>query len=320
MSDITPVKTIEQPNMRLTPRARLWNRIKREKFIYFLVSPGLVLLIVYSYLPMFGVAIAFQDYSPFKGALGSPWVGFKHFRTIFGDKEVVDVIIRTLYISFLQIVIIFPLPIVLSLMLNEVRKSLYKRIVQTIVYLPHFLSWVIIISIVTIFFKGGGLINQALHALFGIDPIPFLTSKGWFIPMLLFEQIWKETGWGTIIFLAALAGVNQDLYEAAIMDGAGRFKQVRHITLPAIRSVIVILMILQLGSVLSVGYEQIFLMLNPLNRSYGNVLDTYVYFKGIKDGDYSFAAAVGLFKSTVGLILILLANKTAKRFGESGFF
>jgi putative aldouronate transport system permease protein len=310
----------EQGRNERLPESKLWKRLKREKFLYLLILPGLILLITFSYLPMFGTAIAFKDYSPFKGILGSPWVGFKHFRTLFEDREVIKVIWRTLYISFLQIVIIFPLPIILSLMLNEVRISGYKRFIQTIVYLPHFISWVILISIVTIFFKINGLINKALEAMFGIDPIPFLTSTEWFIPMLLLELIWKETGWGTIIFLAALAGVNQELYEAATMDGAGRFRQIWHITLPAIRSVTVILLILQLGNVLSVGFEQIFLMLNPFTMSAGNVLDTYVYFKGIQGGEYSFATAVGLFKSVVGLVLIVMANKLAKRFGESGLF
>lgn len=299
---------------------QLWNRLKREKFIYLLIFPGLALMLVYSYLPMLGSVIAFQDYSPFKGFFKSTWVGFKHFETIFEDREVVKVIWRTLYISFLQIVFVFPAPILLALMLNEVRKSFYKRTVQTVVYLPYFLSWVIIISIVTIFFNGDGLINKGLNRIFGIESIPFLASTGWFIPMLILELIWKETGWGTIIFLAALAGVNQDLYEAATVDGAGRFKQIWHITLPAIRSVIVILLILRLGSVLSVGFEQIFLMLNPLTMSAGNVLDTYVYFKGILAGDISFSTAVGLFKSTVGLILVVLANRAAKRFGESGLY
>jgi len=295
---------------------RLW----KEKYLFLLLLPGLIYFIVYRYVPMLGNIIAFQDFSPFQGFLHSDWVGMKHFMKIFEDKEVVRVIWNTLYLSFLQILFAFPASIILSLLLNEVRNGKFKRIVQSIVYLPHFLSWVVVIGIATVFLKTNGVVNQLLHSAFGMEPLAFMQEPGWFMPLIVLEVIWKETGWGTIIFLAALAGVSPALYEAAIVDGANRWRQIWHITLPAIRSTIVILLILRLGSVLDVGFEQIFLMLNPLNKEIGNVLDTFVYFKGIEQSDFSFATAVGLFKSFVGLVLIVGANRLAKRFGEEGVY
>lgn len=297
-------------------RVRLW----RERYLYLLLLPGLLYFIVYKYIPMGGIVLAFQDFNPFQGFLNSPWVGLKHFRTIFEDAEVLRVLWNTIVLSFLQILFNFPLPIILALMLNEVRNQAYKRIIQSIVYLPHFLSWVVVIGIVTIFLRSEGLINVLLGMAFGLEPIPFLTDPALFKPLIVLEVIWKETGWGTIIFLAAMAGVNPQLYEAAIVDGASRWRQIWHITLPAIRNVIVILLILRLGNVLDSGFEQIFLMLNPFNMETGNVLDTFVYFKGIQQADFSFATAVGLFKGVVGLILIVIANQMAKRFGEEGLY
>lgn len=291
----------------------------RDWHLYLLILPGLLYFLVYKYLPMFGLLMAFQDFSPFLGFFDSPWVGLKHFKTMFEDKEALQVIWNTLEISLLQILFAFPLPILLALMINELRNAVYKRLIQSMVYLPHFLSWVVVVGIFVVFLKSDGLVNQFLQSL-GIDQIPFLTSPEWFKPLIVFQVIWKESGWGTIIILAALAGVNPQLYEAAVIDGANRWQQMWHITLPAIRSTIVILLILRLGSVMDTGFEQIFLMLNPFTMEVGNVLDTYVYFKGIQQGDISFATAVGLFKGTVGLVLVVIANRLAKRFGEGGIY
>nr|WP_232016501.1 ABC transporter permease subunit [Paenibacillus baekrokdamisoli] len=282
--------------------------------------PGLLYFIVYRYIPMLGNIIAFQDFSPFRGFLNSEWIGFHHFKTIFSDQEVIRVLWNTLLLSFLQIGFAFPVPIILAIMLNEIKNEWYKRIVQSIVYLPHFLSWVVVIGIVTIFLKNEGIVNRILNPLLGIEPISFLQQPGWFMPLVVLEVIWKEAGWGTIIFLAALSGINPSLYEAAVVDGANRWRQIWHITLPALRSTIVILFILRLGTVLDSGFEQIFLMLNPFTMDVGNVLDTYVYFKGIQNADFSFGTAVGLFKSVIGLILIFAANRLAKKYGEEGVF
>lgn len=302
-----------------------WDRLKRrmwrERFIYLLLLPGVLYFIVYRYIPMAGLVIAFQDFNPFNESIwANEWVGLKYFARIFEDSEVVKVIWNTLQIAFLQIFMAFPISIVLALMLNEVRNGTYKRIVQSMVYLPHFLSWVVVAGIFVVFLRGEGLINTFLVNELKWEAIPFLTDPLLFKPVIILQIIWKESGWSTIIFLAALAGVNPSLYEAAVIDGANRWRQLWHVTLPAIRSVIVILFILRLGNVLDTGFEQIFLMLNPFNMESGNVLDTYVYYKGIQQGDVSFATAVGMFKGLVGLVLVVIANRVAKRFGEDGLY
>lgn len=300
-------------------RRRGVRSLYRHRHLYLLILPGFLYFLVYKYLPMLGLVMAFQDFSPFLGFFDSPWVGLKHFRTMFEDEEALRVIWNTLEISLLQILFAFPLPIILALMINELRNAVYKRLIQSMVYLPHFLSWVVVVGIFVVFLKSDGIVNLFLQAL-GIGQIPFLTSPEWFKPLIVFQVIWKESGWGTIIILAALAGINPQLYEAAVIDGANRWQQMWHITLPAIRGTIVILLILRLGSVMDTGFEQIFLMLNPFTMDVGNVLDTYVYFKGIQQGDISFATAVGLFKGAVGLILVVIANRLAKRFGEGGIY
>ncbi|MGI2293731.1 ABC transporter permease [Paenibacillus sp. GXUN7292] len=293
--------------------------MKREKFIYLLLLPGILYFIVYRYIPMAGLVIAFQDYNPFVGFTGSDWVGLKHFKHLFDSPEVIRVLNNTIQISLLQIFVAFPVSIILALMLNELRNETYKRFIQSMVYLPHFLSWVVVVGIFVVFLRGEGLINSVLTSM-GLETIPFLTDPAFFKPIVILQVIWKEAGWGTIIFLAALAGVNPQLYEAAVIDGASRWRQLWHITLPAIRSVIIILFILRLGNVMETGFEQIFLMLNPFNMDSGNVLDTYVYFKGIQQGNISFATAVGMFKGLVGLILVVGANRLAKKFGEDGLY
>jgi len=296
---------------------RFLTRLAQEKYLYLLLLPGLLYFVIYRYLPMAGIGIAFQDYSPFLGFDRSPWVGMKHFQNLFNSPDVLQAIWNTLVISFLQIIFAFPAPIVLALMLNELRNQTYKRVVQSVVYLPHFLSWVVVVGIVVIFFRNDGIINDILRVYFGVEqPIRFLTDPGFFRPFIVAEVIWKEVGWGTIIFLAALAGVDPHLYEAARIDGASRWQQMWHVTLPAIRSTIVILFILRLGSVLDTGFEQIWLQLNAFNMEVGNVLDTYVYYKGIQQSDYSFSTAVGLFKGLVGLVLVMAANRIAQRYGE----
>ncbi|OUS72458.1 protein lplB [Paenibacillus sp. MY03] len=299
---------------------RIGLRLWKERYVHLLIWPGILYFLVFRYLPMAGLVIAFKDFNPFAGIWASDWVGFAHFARIFEDDEVIRVLWNTINIALLQILVAFPVSIVLALMLNEVRNGTYKRFVQSMVYLPHFLSWVVVAGIFTVFLRGEGLINTVLGSWFGIEAIPFLTDPAFFKPLITLQIIWKESGWGTIIFLAALAGVNTSLYEAAVIDGANRWRQLWHITLPSIRGVIVIMFIIRLGNVLDLGFEQIFLMLNPFNMDTGNVLDTYVYFKGIQQGDVSFATAVGMFKGAVGLVLVVIANRIAKRFGEDGLY
>ncbi|MDI4645028.1 ABC transporter permease [Cohnella hashimotonis] len=289
--------------------------------MYLLILPGALFFLIYRYVPMLGIVIAFQDYSPFLGFSGSEWVGLQHFRDIFSSAEIGRVLWNTLSLSMLQILFAFPAPIILALLLNEMRSELFKRFIQSIVYLPHFLSWVVVVGVFTIFLRGDGIVNDILKQVFGMNQsIGFLTNPDFFRPLIVLQVIWKEIGWGTIIFLAALAGVNPEIYEAASVDGANRWRRMWHITLPALRATIVIMLILRLGSVLDSGFEQIFLMLNSFNRDIGDVLDTYVYTKGVRQSDYSFATAVGLFKGVVGLVLVLGSNYIAKRMGEEGVY
>lgn len=298
----------------------MMGRLVRNRWLYIMVLPGLLYFLVFKYWPMYGIFIAFKDYQPFLGFWDSPFVGLKHFERLFGDADFLVLFRNTLILAAYNILFFFPLPIVVALMLNELRHEIVKRTVQTLIYIPHFMSWVVVVGIAYIFLTTeGGLVNELLVR-FGGEKINFLLSNEWFRTIVTAEVIWKETGWGTIIFLAALAGVDPQLYEAARMDGANRLRQLWHITLPAIRSTIVILLILRLGNFLDTGFEQIFLMLNAMNREVGEVFDTYVYSVGISQGQYSFSTAVGLFKSVIGLILVVVSNYLAKKFGEEGIY
>ncbi|SDM80154.1 putative aldouronate transport system permease protein [Paenibacillus sp. yr247] len=312
----SPIKAAARSNA----RHRLLARLIKNRWLYLMAIPGMLYFIVFKYLPMWGLLIAFQNYQPTLGMLHSKWVGFQHFERFFFDASFLMLFKNTLILAFYNLVFFFPLPIVMALLLNELRKEVFKRTIQTIIYIPHFVSWVVVVGISYIFFTTeGGIVNDAIAAL-GFPKVEFLISSEWFRTMIVSQVVWKETGWGTIIFLAALAGVDQQLYEAATIDGAGRFRQLWHITLPAIRSVIVILFILRLGSFLDTGFEQIFLMLNAMNRDVGEVFDTYVYNVGIQQGQFSYSTAVGLFKSLIGLMLVMGANRMAKKFGESGLY
>ncbi|WP_277537562.1 ABC transporter permease [Cohnella rhizosphaerae] len=320
MSTLVKQRQSDSPVV-VSTRQRILRKIWRDRFMYLLILPGALFFLIYRYVPMLGIVIAFQDFSPFLGFSGSEWVGLQHFRDIFSSAEIGRVLWNTISLSMLQILFAFPAPIILALLLNEMRSELFKRFIQSIVYLPHFLSWVVVVGIFTIFLRGDGIINDILKQVFGMNQsIGFLTNPDFFRPLIVLQVIWKEIGWGTIIFLAALAGVNPEIYEAASVDGANRWRRMWHITLPALRATIVIMLILRLGSVLDSGFEQIFLMLNSFNRDIGDVLDTYVYTKGVRQSDYSFATAVGLFKGVVGLVLVLGSNYIAKRMGEEGVY
>ncbi|WP_159885780.1 ABC transporter permease [Paenibacillus puerhi] len=299
-------------------RKQKLRRLVRNRWLYLMMLPGVLYFIIFKYIPMYGVLLAFKNYQPFLGFLNSEWVGAKHFVRFFGDPLFWMLLKNTFILAVYNIVFFFPLPILVALMLNELRAAAYKKTIQTLIYIPHFMSWVVIVSIAYLFFTTeGGLVNEAI-AYMGGEKINFLLSPDWFRTFITAEVMWKETGWGTIIFLAALAGVDTQLYEAARMDGANRFRQLWHITLPAIRSTIIILLILRMGHFLDTGFEQIWLMLNAMNREVGEVFDTYVYSTGISQGQYSYSTAVGLFKSVVGLILVAASNYLSKRFGEEG--
>lgn len=295
-------------------------RFFRQWDIQLMVIPAILFIFVFSYIPMYGVLMAFQDYSLFKGFLGSPWVGLKHFEQFFNAPEFWPVMRNTLVISALKFVVGFPAPILLALMLNEVRARVFKRVVQTISYLPHFLSWVIVSGfVVSLLSIDNGSLNMLLQALHLIDePINFLSEPGYFWAILISTSLWKEIGFGSIVYLAAIAGVDPHLYEAASMDGASRFKQIFLVTLPCIMPVVIIFMILAIGNLLNAGFEDILLLgSNPVLRDVSDVIDTYVYRIGIQNSRFSYATAVGLFKAVISVGMLTGANYIARRSGNS---
>lgn len=304
----------------VSKRSERTRKLVRQRWYYFMMLPGILFFIIFKYLPMWGVMMAFQNYQPHLGMWHSEWVGFAHFNRFFHEPTFWQLFRNTVLLAIYDFAFYFPVTIIIALLLNEIRKETYKRVIQSLIYVPHFLSWVVIVGIFYILFTTeGGIVNEAIAKLGG-DKIPFLLSAGWFRTMIISEIVWRQAGWGTIIILAAMAGISPMLYESAKMDGAGRWQQLWHITLPSIRSVIVILVILRLGHFLDLSFEQLFLNLNSVNRNVGDTFDTYVYRIGITQGQFSYSAAVGLFKSTVGLLLVIGANKLAKKFGEEGIF
>lgn len=295
-------------------------QIKVDRWLYLMLVPGIVYFVVFKYFPMWGIFLAFQDYQPYLGFWGSKWVGLRHFERFFSDPSFWILFRNTFYIASYNLIFYFPLPILIALMLNEVKNELFKRLAQTFIYVPHFFSWVVISGLSYILLTTeGGIVNELIQY-GGGEKINFLLNKDWFRTLITSQIIWKETGWGTIIFLAALSGVDPSLYEASRIDGANRWRQLVHITLPAIRSTIIILLILRLGNFLELGFEQIYLMLNAMNREVGETFDTYIYTNGIQQGLFSYTTAVGLFNSSIGLVLIVTANAIAKRFGEEGVY
>lgn len=307
------------------PKARknsgeLKKRLWRNKLLYIMLVPGVLYFLIFKYFPMYGLIISFQDYKPYQGIMGSDWVGLEQFRRLFSEPDFLNILTNTLILFGMNILIYFPVPILLALMLNELRGSFFKRTFQTLIYLPHFMSWVIVVSITFVMVTmDGGIINELL-TLFGFEKVNFLLSPGWFRPLYIIQVIWREAGWGTIIYLAAIAAVDPGLYEAARMDGAGRLRQVWHITLPAIRSVIITLLILKIGSVLDLGFEHVYLMLNSMNREVAEIIDTYVYTAGMQQGQFSYSTAIGFFKSIVGLIMVMAVNRLSKKMGEEGVY
>lgn len=298
----------------------LWKRIVSNRYIYLMLLPAVVYYGIFHYYPMYGALIAFKQFSITKGILGSPWVGFKHFEMLFALDKFWQVFWNTIVISLYRLVFGFPLPLFVAVLLNEVRKIAFKRTVQTVIYLPHFISWVILGGLmINLLSVDTGVVNNAVRSLGG-EPIGFLTDDNYFRSTLVWSMIWKEFGWNTIIYMAALAGVNPQLYEAALMDGANRWQRIWHITLPCIRSTIVILLILRIGHLMEAGFEQIFVLYHPGVYQSSDIIDTYVYRIGLTEGRFSLAAAVGLFKSAINFILLVVANRLARMMGEQGIY
>ncbi|MEV0272225.1 ABC transporter permease subunit [Hamadaea sp. NPDC050747] len=316
-------KTSRPPSERAARRkpARVLATALRHRWLYVMLLPGVVYFLVFKYWPMYGLHIAFKEYLPFLGYSGSPWVGFKQFQTLFSGPDFGRLMVNTLMLAVLTILFVFPAPIVVALMLNELRTVIVKRSIQSLIYIPHFLSWTIVASLTYLLFSVDfGVLANFIHDLVGGEQVDYVAQETWFRPIIVLQLLWKQTGWGTIIYLAALAGVDTQLYEAARVDGAGRWRQLWHITLPAIRPAIVVMAILTSGHLLDSGFEQIWLMTTSLNRSVSDVFDTYVYYIGITQGAYSYSTAVGLFKGVIGVLLIAGSNWLAKRLGQRGLY
>ncbi|NQX61994.1 ABC transporter permease [Paenibacillus qinlingensis] len=293
---------------------RTMNLLRRYGVMYALLIPGLLYFAVFKYVPMVYIAAAFKNYNVLQGLWESPWVGWQNFQLFFDGVYFKQIIGNTILISFYKLVFSFPAPVILALMLNAVTGTGFKRTIQTLTYLPHFLSWVIIYGLLVAFLAPGtGLVNQLLTA-FHLDRISFLTESGLIRTLIVTTDIWQSVGWGAIIYLAALTGIDPSLYEAATMDGASQSRQLWHITLPGIRNVIILMLVLRLSAILDVGFDQIFIMLNPLNQEKADVIETWVYRVGLQEGRIGLATAVGLFKSVIGFVLVLGANRIAKKF------
>lgn len=292
--------------------------MKEHKVLYLLMVPGLLYFVLFRYLPMFGLVIAFKDYNIFKGIWASDWVGLANFEALLHSSDFWNVMKNTLVISLTKILIGFPIPILLAILLNDIKSMRFKRVTQTFLYLPHFLSWVVIGGIMlNLFSPVFGLAGEVFRTL-GIEPVNIMAKKGSIFWVVIFSDVWKEAGWSTIVFLAALTQVDESLYEAAKMDGANKFKQMLHITLPCISSIVIVMLILRIGKVMNAGFEQILVLQNPITMESIDIFDTYVYREGLGRGSYSFAAAVDTFKSVIALILVTSANKISKMFGEEG--
>ena len=295
---------------------KILKNIVRHKYLYLLSIPGILFLIIFKYVPMYGIIIAFKDFKFSLGIMKSPWNNFAHFKELFSSPNFYNVLSNSILLSLLQLLINFPVPIILSLLLNEIGSSKFKRTSQTIMYLPHFISWVVISGITVNFLTTNGGIIPYLMELFGGTPKNLLGEVKWFRPIIIITSIWKDAGWGTIIYLAALSGINPEYYDAAIIDGATRLQKIIYITLPCISSTIVILLVLQIGKLMSNGFEQIYLFQNPINLKVAEVFETYTYRVGLLNTKFSFATAVGLFQSLVGMVLLLASNAIAKIFGK----
>ncbi|MBM7566819.1 ABC transporter permease [Paenibacillus sacheonensis] len=294
-------------------------RIWQSRYIYLLILPTIVYFAIFTYTPFYGITIAFKDFKIMSGIMHSPWVGFEHFRSMFDSEKFPELLKNTIIISLYRLVFGFPVPILFALLLNEVRHLWFKRIVQTVTYFPHFLSWVVFGGIIYNFIGPSGIINLLLVNA-GLDKFNFTTNADVFRTVIVITAIMKEFGWGAIIYLAALSGIDAQLYEAAKIDGAGKMRQIWHVTLPGIRPIIALLFCLQLAGILDAGFDQIFIFLNPAVYDVGDIIDTYVYRLGLLQSQFELATAVGLFKGIIGVILIVSANNVIRRMGEKSLW
>lgn len=294
--------------------------MKNNFWLYVFLIPGIIYFAVFHYAPMYGIVMAFQKFNPIAGISGSPFVGLENFKVLFQSESFITVFKNSLYISVLRLIWGFPMPILLALMLNEIKYKRFAKVSQTVMYLPHFISWVVLSGIIiNLLSPSTGMINYIVK-LFGGDSIAFLQDPKYFRSILVISDIWKEAGWGTIVYIAAIAGIDSEMYEAARIDGASFMQKIGYITLPSIIPTITVLFILRLGSILKNGFEQIFMLYSPTVYGVADVFETYTYRIGLREGQFSFATAVGLFQSVVGLILVLATNKLAQKYGEGGLW
>ena len=298
----------------------LVRHLRREWQIYLMLAPAIIWFLTFLYTPMYGLQVAFKDYSIFKGVAGSPWIGFEHFQTLFNNDDFIRSLKNTAILSAYNLMFAFPAPIILALMFNEILNQWFKKGSQTIVYLPHFISTVILAGIVlTAFSPSAGIVNTVL-GWFGVDPIYFMSKPEWFRPIFIGSGIWQEAGFSSIVFLAAIAGVNPSLYESAVVDGASRWQMMWKITIPSILPTILIMLIIRIGNLLEVSFELVLLLYQPATYSTADVVNTFIYRNGIQAGQYDLAAAAGLFNAVVAFILVMTANAISKRYSRTSLW
>jgi putative aldouronate transport system permease protein len=311
----------------ITQRTGFWYRllqngliknVRRHWMLYLMILPGIIYYIVFKYIPLMGSVIAFQDFQIFKGIFASPWVGLENFKTLLHYQDFHEVLRNTALIALYQLIFQFPAPIILALLFNEIRVLIVKKTVQSLFYLPHFLSWVVVGGIVFELLANQGIVN-AIREMLGFEPILFMQEEAYFRTIVIISGIWKEVGWGTIIYLAAITAINPSLYEAAVIDGASRFKQTIYITLPLLLPTISVLFLLNIGNFLELGFDQIFNLLTPMTYSVGDIIETYVYRAGVLQGQYSLTTAIGLFQSVIGFALLWIFNRLARK-SEQGLW
>ncbi|MFQ9696593.1 MAG: ABC transporter permease [Zhenhengia sp.] len=297
-----------------------WKKVMRYKQIYLLILPALIYFLIFCYGPMYGIQLAFKDYNALNGITGSPWVGLAHFERFFNSYQFEKLLWNTVSLSLEQLLFGFPIPIILALSLNYARSSKFKKLVQTVTYAPHFISIVVLVGMLNIFFAiNGGLVNEVITAL-GFEPILFMGKEKYFQPLFVGSGIWQNMGWNAIIYLAALSGVNPELHEAALADGASKIRRIWHIDLPTIRPTVIIMLILNFGQLMGIGFEKAFLMQNSLNMGKSEIIATYVYKIGLVDAQYGFATAVGLFNSVINFVLLITVNYISKKVSETSLW
>ncbi|MGL4338747.1 MAG: ABC transporter permease [Turicibacter sp.] len=309
-------QVVENERVKPSKITKFKRNFKKYWGIYLLLLPTLIYVFIYHYIPMYGVQIAFRDFSPSKGILESTWVGFKHFERFLTSYRFAELLKNTISLSVLTLIFSFPVPIILSLLLNQFRFKKYRSFIQTIIYAPNFITVVVLVGMLSLFLSPHtGVVNHFIKALGG-DPIFFMGESKWFIPLYILSGIWQGAGFGTIIYLGALSGVSPELYEAAKIDGASKFQIIRNIDYPAIMPTVVIMFILAIGGIMNVGFEKVFLMQNDLNRSVTDIIATYTYEIGIQQAQYSYSAAIGLFNSVINAVLLIVANQISKKVSD----